>query len=48
MMHSLRRCSMQPQSLGAPRVVVEFAERVLDCIQLDNGWREPVLRALAC
>jgi len=47
MMHSLHRCDMRPQSIGAPRIEKEFSQRVLACISLDEGWQEAILRALA-
>ena len=47
MWHSKRRCSMSPVSVLAPTVEKEFAERVLDQVRLDDGWREAVLRAMA-
>ena len=47
MMHSLRRCDMRPYSVPAPQVEHEFAERVLGCINLDDGWRSAVLRAMS-
>ena len=47
MMHSLRRCEMRPRSVPAPSVEHEFAERVLGCIKLDDGWRSAVLRAMS-
>ena len=46
MWHSLRRCSMIPVSVNTSSVEEEFAERVLDCIELDDGWRDAVLRAM--
>ena len=47
MMHSVRRCEMRPQSVSALRIEHEFAERVLGCIKLDDGWRSAVLRAMS-
>ena len=46
MAHSWHRCSMGPRSVDAKRMESEFAEKVLNCIQLDEGWRVPVLKAL--
>ena len=37
---------MRPQSVPAPRVEEDFAQRVLGCLTLDDGWRQTVLRAL--
>ena len=47
MMHSIRRCDMRPYSVPASKVEQEFAERVLGCIKLDDGWRSAVLRAMS-
>ena len=47
MMHSWHRCDVRPQSVSAPQVENEFAERVLGCITLDDGWRSAVLNAMA-
>ncbi len=47
MWHSWHRCGMRPLSVAAPKVEEEFAERVLSCLTLDEGWRAAVLRALA-
>ena len=44
--HSWRRCPMRPQSVPAPRIEEEFAQRVLGCVTLDDGCRQAVLRAL--
>jgi hypothetical protein len=38
---------MRPQSVSASWIEGEFAQRVLACVDLDEGWREAVLRALA-
>ncbi len=46
MTHSWHRCEMRPQSVPAPQVEQEFAERVLGCITLDQGWRSAVLNAM--
>ena len=46
MWHSIRRCSMRPMSVVAQTVEKEFAERVLGCVNLDDGWREAVLAAM--
>ena len=46
MSHSWHRCSMRPLSVDAARVEGEFAERVLACLDLDDGWRQAVLQAL--
>ncbi len=47
MTHSWRRCDMRPQSVSAPSVEREFAQQVLASVNLDEGWREAVLRAIA-
>ena len=47
MFHSDHRCGMRPLSVGAPRLEREVGEQVLAHINLDDGWREAVLRALA-
>ncbi|MDP6131221.1 MAG: recombinase family protein [Dehalococcoidia bacterium] len=47
MRHSWRRCPMRPQSVPAQKVETELAEGVLECLNLDNGWRQAVLLALA-
>lgn len=47
MVHSWRRCQMRPQSVSAPRIAEEFAQRVLGCLVLDDGWEDAVLRLLA-
>ena len=47
MMHSWQRCDVRPQSVSAPQVEQEFAERVLGCITLDDGWRSAVLHAMS-
>ena len=47
MQHSWHRCNLRPQSLPANRVEEEFAQRVLGCVTLDDGWRQAVLGALA-
>ncbi len=47
MQHSWHRCEMRPQSVPGPRVEEEFAQRVLGCVTLDEGWRQAVLGALA-
>ena len=47
MWHSRRRCSMRPTSAAANRVEKEFAERVLECIELEDGWRDAILKAMA-
>lgn len=47
MAHSWRRCGAKPESVSAPAVEKEFAERVISCIKLDDGWRKAVLKALA-
>ena len=47
MAHSWHRCNLRPQSVPANRVEEEFAQRVLGCVTLDDGWRQAVLRALA-
>ena len=47
MAHSWHRCAMRPQSVAARRIEEEFAQRVLGCVTLDDGWRQAVLRALA-
>ena len=47
MAHSWHRGAMRPQSVAAPRIEEEFAQRVLGCVTLDDGWRQAVLRALA-
>ena len=46
MAHSWHRCSMVPRSVDVKVVESEFAERVLSCIELDEGWRDAVLKAL--
>ncbi len=46
MMHSVRRCEMRPESVSSSRLEHDFGERVLSCVQLDDGWREAVLRAI--
>ncbi len=47
-MHWLwHRCNLRPQSVPANRVEEEFAQRVLECVTLDEGWRQAVLGALA-
>ena len=46
MAHSWRRCGCRPSSVSGPAVEEEFAERVLGCVSLDEGWRDAVLRAL--
>ena len=38
---------MRPESVPAPRVEQEFAHGVLAYVDLDDGWRQAVLRALA-
>ena len=38
---------MGPMSVSAEVVESEFAARVLSCIELDEGWRDLVLKALA-
>ena len=47
MIHSLRRCPMHPHSVSAPKIEEEFAQKVLGCIVLDDGWKEAVMRLLA-
>ena len=47
MVHSWRRCGMHPQSVSAPRIEEEFAQRALGCLVLDDGWQQAVLRLLA-
>ena len=47
MMHSWHRCDVRPQSVPAPREEQEFAERILGCITLDEGWRDSVLSAIS-
>ena len=47
MMHSWHRCDIRPQSVPAPKVEHEFAERVLGCITLDEGWRSAVIHAMS-
>ena len=47
MAQSWHRCEMRPQSVPAPRVEEEFAQRVLGCVTLGDSWRQTVLRALA-
>ena len=47
MVHSWHRCQTSPRSVSAPRIEDEFAQRVLGCIVLDDGWKEAVLRLLA-
>ena len=47
MMHSWHRCDMRPQSVPAPQVEHEFAERVLGCISLEDGWRSAVLDVMS-
>jgi len=46
MAHSWHRCSMRPRSLYARVVESDFADKVLSCIVLDEGWRDAVLKAL--
>ena len=46
MSHCWHRCSMRPFSVDAARVEEEFSERVLACLDLDDGWRKTVLQAL--
>ena len=38
---------MRPQSVSAPQVEQEFAERVLACVTSDEGWRSAVLNAMS-
>ena len=38
---------MRPYSVPALKVEQEFAERLLGCIKLDDGWRSAVLRAMS-
>ena len=47
MTHSWHRCSMRPRSINANLVEVDFADEVLGCINLDEGWRDAVLKVLA-
>ena len=47
MQHSWYRCAMRPQSVPANRVEEEFAQRVLGCVTLDDGWHQAVSQALA-
>jgi DNA invertase Pin-like site-specific DNA recombinase len=47
MVHSWRRCGMHPQSVSAPNIEEEFAQKVLGCIVFDDGWKDAVLRLLA-
>ncbi len=47
MAHSWRRCGAIPSSVSEPAMAEEFAERVLACVDLDGGWREAVVPALA-
>ena len=47
MHHSWHRCAMRTQSVPAPRVEEEFAQRVLGCLTLDEGWHQAILGALA-
>ena len=46
MTHSWHRCDMRPQSVPAVEAEQEFAERVLGCITLDEGWRSAVLSSM--
>ncbi|MFH1142054.1 MAG: recombinase family protein [Chloroflexota bacterium] len=46
MFHSWHRCDMRPMSVAAPTVEREFAERVLSQVNLDDGWRDAVIRAM--
>ena len=47
MAHSWHRCPMRPSSVGVARVEQEFADQVLACVQLDDDWRQTILKALA-
>ena len=47
MVHSWRRCDVRPQSVSAPNIEREFAERVLGFVNLDEGWRDAVIRAIS-
>ena len=47
MAHSWHRCSMRPRSIDATMVESDFADKVLGCINLDEGWRDAVLKVLA-
>ncbi len=47
MAHSWHRCEMRPQSVSSLIVEREFAERVIGCIKLDEGWHSAVLRAMS-
>ena len=47
MVHSWRRCDIRPQSVSAPQVEQEFADRVLGCVHLDEDWRSAVLNAMS-
>ena len=38
---------MRPRSLDATMVESDFADKVLGCINLDEGWRDAVLKVLA-
>ena len=46
-MHSWHRCDIRPQSVPAPHVEQEFAERVLGYVTLDEGWRDAVNQAIS-
>jgi hypothetical protein len=46
MTHSWHRCDMRPRSVPAVEVEQEFAELVLGCITLAEGWRSAVLSTM--
>ena len=46
MAHSWHRCPMRPRSVDAKRVESDFADKVLRCIEFNEGWRDAVLKAL--
>ncbi len=46
MFHNWHRCGARPLSVAAPKVELEFSERVLSCLHLDDDWQAAVLGAM--